>query len=104
MIRGSYGVYHEGNVSGNWYFPPPGASAFRGYQSGSLEGPYELSYEETYDSSWVNPDLKQPNTIQWALGWEKQFGDSTAIGLQVVYKDGSPDQTRGLALLLPLPL
>jgi outer membrane receptor protein involved in Fe transport len=89
VVRGSAGIYYEGNVSGNWNFPPPRSPSFDLYL---CEGPYPSPCEELDDSAvlaevGVDPDLEAPRAVQYALGAERQLNDTMAVGLQLVYKE-----------------
>jgi hypothetical protein len=91
VIRGSFGVYYDGNVGGNWNYPPVDFPP-QTYSLSTVgwDGPYEFQ-GEWYDpgDAIINPDLKAPRTLQYALGWEKQIGDKYSVGIQGVYKDTS---------------
>jgi outer membrane receptor protein involved in Fe transport len=90
VIRGSFGVYYDGNVGGNWNAPPidfPGLFAFWGP---SWDGPW--SDEPWWD--WfpggevnVDPDLKAPQTLQYSIGFEHAIGNNYSIGVTGLYKD-----------------
>ena len=89
VFTGSFGVYYDGNVGGNWNYPPPnhpGVDYFYSVGNG-FEGPYEYSYTWSPGESTIDPDLEAPRTLQYALGAERQIGSNWAIGLQGVYKD-----------------
>jgi outer membrane receptor protein involved in Fe transport len=90
VLRGSLGVYHDGNVSGNWDYPPPLAPPL---QTFVCAGPpptvcdSEPAFETIVADVGVDPDLDPPRSVQYALGFERQVGDTMAIGLEVVYKE-----------------
>ena len=88
MIRGSFGIYYDGNVSGNWDYPPPNFGPGRLFlvEPGTFEI-IELLDEFTTPAVGVDPDLDPPQTLQYALGFERQFGKHYAIGFEAVYKD-----------------
>jgi hypothetical protein len=90
VLRGSYGKYHEGNATGNWNSPPPGLPT--GYYSWGYypDGPfYVYRTVEAEDIAPVDPNLKPPETDQYALGYEHQIGSDVAIGIQAVHKKTS---------------
>lgn len=87
VVRGSFGVYRDGNVSGNWDYPPPGVPPTQLYILNTETDEYELVFEETVDEFAIDPDLEAPRTLQYALGAERQIGDSWAAGIQLLYKD-----------------
>jgi outer membrane receptor protein involved in Fe transport len=89
VIRGSFGVYYDGNVSGNWDAPPPFGPTFNAYWGESWEGPWS-------DEPWwswspgdlsVDPDLKTPRTLQYSLGFEQGIGANCSFGVTGLYKD-----------------
>ncbi len=85
-IQGSFGVYYDHNVSGNWDYPPPQLPDI----IYTLFNPATNQFEE-YDrivNTIVPPtDLKTPKTLQYSVGFEQQIGKSIAAGVQYVYKD-----------------
>lgn len=88
VIRGSAGVYYNGNVGGNWNSPPPFAPELTAYWAYSPDGPWdEVAW--TWDSgpTSVDPNLKAPKTLQYSLGFEQEFGKAYSWGAMVVYKD-----------------
>lgn len=87
VVRGSYGVYRDGNVSGNWDYPPPGVPPSQTFILNPETGEYELLFEEVTPAFAIDPDLEAPRTLQYALGAERQFGSSWAAGVQLLYKD-----------------
>ncbi len=88
VVRGSFGVYYDGNVSGNWNYPPPGIPPI--YYT------WGWSWETSGDNVWkvvefptdlnVDPNLKPPRSLQYSLGIERQIGETIALGALVVYK------------------
>jgi outer membrane receptor protein involved in Fe transport len=90
VLRGSVGVYHDGNVSGNWNYPPPGAPSLRYYL---CAGPPptvcddEPIFEEFVADVGVDPNLDPPRAVQYSLGVERQLTDTFAMGLEVIYKE-----------------
>lgn len=90
VIRGSFGVYYDGNVGGNWNYPP------------SFVPPQFYSTGESWNGPWeeqgvwwdplitgVDPDLEAPRTLQYSLGFERQFKSVYSYGAMVVYKDST---------------
>ncbi|MGH9465276.1 MAG: TonB-dependent receptor domain-containing protein [Thermoanaerobaculia bacterium] len=90
VVSGSVGVYHDGNVSGNWNYPPPQAPPL---QTFLCEGPppttcdSEPSSETIVSAVGVDPNLDPPRSLQYALGLERQLTDTMALGAQLVYKE-----------------
>jgi hypothetical protein len=89
VIRGSLGVYYDGNVSGNWNFPPPSPPELNYYWSSSLDGPWEFFWNWTAGRNIVDPDLDAPRSLQYALGFERQIRRNCAVGVMAIYKDTS---------------
>ncbi len=88
VIRGSFGIYYDGNVSGNWDFPPPGIQPSRVYAYDPVtQTKGDLINETVFSQVGVDPDLEAPRTYQYSLGWERQFGTYYAIGVQGTIKD-----------------
>ncbi|MEZ5331068.1 MAG: TonB-dependent receptor [Thermoanaerobaculia bacterium] len=90
VVRGSYGIYYDGNVTGNWDYPPPQAPAFQYFL---CNGPPPTTcdadpfFEQIVPDLAVDPDLDPPKSTQWALGLERQLRDTMALGVQLVYKE-----------------
>ena len=89
VIRGSFGVYYDGNVGGNWNSPAPDGPVYRYSWSDSWDGPW--TYEPTWD--WqsalvsVDPNLRAPRTLQYSIGFEHAFMDNYSFGVTGLYKD-----------------
>ncbi len=88
VIRGSFGVYYDGNVTGNWDAPAP------------FQPPQYYSTGESWDGPWVEqgiwwdpgtnevqPGLKAPQTLQYSLGFEQGIGANYSVGVTGLYKD-----------------
>jgi hypothetical protein len=89
VIRGSFGVYYDANVTGNWDAPPPSGPTFNAYWGPSWDGPWS-------DEPWwswspgdlnVDPNLKAPRTLQYSLGFEQGVGANFSFGVTGLYKD-----------------
>ena len=88
VIRASFGVYYDGNVGGNWNYPPPEHPGLTYYSGPSWDGPWEYSYDWSPGGFVsVDPDLTAPRTLQYSVGFEHAFRDDYAFGVTAVYKD-----------------
>ncbi len=87
VLRGFYGKFHDGNVTGNWYAPPPDAPSYLTEFSTSPDGPWEESSLSEQLGTTVDPDLRAPETDQFTLGYEFQAGKNYTIGVQGIYKE-----------------
>ncbi len=87
VIRGSFGIYYEGNTIGNWDFPPPGAptQTFLVRPPGGTD--FEFAYDIATEEIGFDPDLSAPRTLQYSAGFEQQFGSDMSIEVQYVHKD-----------------
>lgn len=86
-IQGSFGVYYDHNVTGNWDYPPPGVPPVQGFYFNPDTQEFELIYTIPGDDVVVNKDIKAPRTLQYSIGFEHQIGKDMAAGVQYVYKD-----------------
>ncbi len=86
VIRGSFGVYYDHNVIGNWDAPAPDITTKRYYSSLDRNGPYELFNEIAAVNTAFDPDLAAPRALQYAAGFERQIGASIAVGAEYIYK------------------
>jgi len=87
VIRASFGVYYDGNVGGNWNSPPPNHPGEIGYISDSIDGPWEYYWDWVPPPISVDPDLKQPRTLQYALTYEHAVSDKYSFEITGIYKD-----------------
>lgn len=88
VVRGSFGVYYDQNVGGNWDAPPVDPPPYQLYwlpNFPSLDG-RELIFEALGSDRGIDDDLKAPRALQYSLGFEHQIGNDFSIGLQGVYK------------------
>jgi hypothetical protein len=87
IIQGSFGVYYDHNVSGNWDYPPPALDNLEVYSFNPNTREYDIPLPNRPQKIVaINPDLKAPRTLQYSLGYERQIGESMAFGTQYVYK------------------
>ena len=87
-IQGSFGVYYDHNVTGNWDYPPPQVPPVEGFAFNPETGRFDdLLYTIPGDDVQVNKDIKAPRTLQYSAGFEHQFSDSMSGGVQYIYKD-----------------
>jgi hypothetical protein len=88
VIRGSFGVYYDGNVGGNWNYPPPDFPTQVAYLGPSWEGPFdEIAWEWSPGEFSVDPDLKAPRTLQYSVGFETAIANNYSFGVTGLYKD-----------------
>jgi len=89
VIRGSFGVYYDGNVGGNWNYPPPDFPTQVAYLGESWDGPWddEPAWEWSPGELSVDPDLSAPRTLQYSVGFEHAFRDNYSFGATALYKD-----------------
>lgn len=87
VVQGSFGVYYDHNVSGNWDFPSPAVPDLQVYQYfPETETRGDLLFSQSY-SNTVDPGIQPPRTLQYALGYQRQFKENVAVGAQYIYKD-----------------
>jgi outer membrane receptor protein involved in Fe transport len=89
VVRGSFGVYHDGSVMGNWNYPPPGVPPIQTFAcDGPAESCDDLVSEVVFPTDLnVDPDLQPPRAEQFSLGVERQLGSTMALGATVVFKE-----------------
>lgn len=90
VVRGSWGIYRDGNVGGNWNYPPPGVTPYEFWylpNYPSLEG-RELSFSDLPENVRYIDGLRIPQTTQYSIGLEQEMGRDMSIGAQYVYKSG----------------
>ena len=87
VLRGFYGKFYDGNVTGNWYAPPPTPPVWTYEYSSSRNGPWTHFYDWEWHSNTVDKNLQPPETDQFTLGYEHQVGPDYTLGVQGVWKD-----------------
>jgi hypothetical protein len=90
VIRGSFGVYYDGDVGGNWNAPAIDHPGLFGYYGQSWDGPWDEEPSWTWFPGGevnVDPNLKAPRTLQYSIGFEHSFGGNYAFGVTGLYKD-----------------
>ncbi len=89
VVRGSFGVYHDGNVGGNWNSPAPSSpllQAFAGLNGPG--GPFDIFWWDFQaGANNVDPNLEAPRTLQYSLGFERELGNKYSFGILGIYKD-----------------
>ncbi|MCI0417505.1 TonB-dependent receptor [bacterium] len=88
-IQGSFGVYYDHNVSGNWDYPPPQLPIIEAFRFNPDTGVFDIPYYTDAVEALVSSDIDPPRTLQYSVGFEHQFADSFAAGVQYVYKDST---------------
>jgi len=89
VIRGSFGVYYDGVVGATFNGPPPYIPTMFYSTGPSWNGPWDFQGVWFSDelTTTVDPDLRAPRTLQYSLGFEREFRDVYSFGAQIVYKD-----------------
>jgi hypothetical protein len=86
VIRGSFGVYYDHNVIGNWDAPAPDVPT-KFYSIGtSRNGPFEVFNEVGGSNLEFDPDLSAPRALQYAAGYEQQIGSMVSVSAEYIYK------------------
>ena len=87
VLQGSFGVYYDHNVSGNWDYPSPSATAFTVKQFNPDTGQFDIPvYEIAPGDISFDPNLQPPRTLQYSVGYEQQIKNDSAFGVQYIYK------------------
>jgi len=90
VIRGSFGVYYDGNVGGNWNYPPPNHPGQVAFYGESWTGPWDDEPAWEWSPGGfvsVDPNLKAPRTLQYSIGFEHSFAGNYSFGVTSLYKD-----------------
>ena len=87
VLRASYGRYHETNVAAMWSGPHPNRPPSRNGFSANRYGPFYY-YRTVGDGNFDLPDpnMKRPETDQYALGYDQQLGNFV-VGAQIVISE-----------------
>ena len=90
VVRGSFGVYYDGNVGGNWNAPAIDTPGLQAYWGPSWDGPWDDETSWTWSPGGnvsVDPNLKAPQTLQYSIGFEQAIGNNYSFGATLLYKD-----------------
>jgi hypothetical protein len=90
VLRGSFGVYYDGNVGGNWNAPAIDTPGLQAYWGPTWEGPWDDEPSWTWspgEGTNVDPNLKAPQTLQYSIGFEQAIGTNYSFGITGLYKD-----------------
>jgi hypothetical protein len=89
VIRGAFGVYYDGVVGATFNGPPPYIPTMFYSTGPSWNGPWDFQGVWFSDelTTAVDPDLRAPRTLQYSLGFEREFRSVYSFGAQIVYKD-----------------
>jgi len=89
-IRGSFGIYYDHDVIGNWDSPPPGGPPLNWYHLNPDTGQYEFGGQFFAQPEQTRQEhLSPPRALQYSIGYEHQPTENSSLGLQYVYKDTS---------------
>jgi carboxypeptidase family protein/TonB-dependent receptor-like protein len=84
-VTGTFGVYYDHDVSGNWDYPPP---AFPPLIT-SLFNPDTGQFEEvsqTFTDLVPAANIDPPRALNYSIGYDRQLGNTMAFGAQYIYK------------------
>ena len=87
VLRGFYGKFYDGNVTGNWYAPPPDAPSYLYEFSAGRNGPWTPFFTFEWDENSLDPNLQPPETDQFTVGYEHRLGTDYTLGFQWIYKE-----------------
>lgn len=86
-ITGTFGVYYDHDVSGNWDYPPPGFPPTELFLFNPETNQFELQGQSFEDLVPPAPGaLDPPRALNYSIGYDRQIGTSMAAGVQYVYK------------------
>jgi len=91
VIRAAVGVYYDAVIGGTFNGPPLYSPTMY-YSSGpSWSGPWDFQGIWFNDelTAAVDPDLRAPRTLQYSLGFEREFRSVYSYGAMVVFKDST---------------
>ncbi|PWT88401.1 MAG: hypothetical protein C5B54_10690, partial [Acidobacteria bacterium] len=87
VVNGSFGVYYDHNVSGDWDGGEPSITPFSVFHYNPATKQFDIPYYTVSSSQFgVDPNIRPPRTLQYAAGYDQQLSPSIAVGAQYVYK------------------
>jgi hypothetical protein len=88
ILHGSFGVYYDHNVIGNWDAPAPNLPTFSLFHvdPNTMQNVGDPIFSITSENTQFDPNLKAPRTLQYAIGYDHQLSNTMAVGVQYVYK------------------
>jgi hypothetical protein len=91
VLRGSFGRFHQGMLTGELAPFHPGATAITTMQFESATGAYtrELSRVDPLRNLEYHPGTRTPYTDAWSVGLDRQLGRSLTVAASLVHKRGA---------------
>jgi hypothetical protein len=86
-LRGSFGIYYENDVFGNWDSPAPDEPPVYFQWLDSENKPVGEKYGAGQFTVPHDNHLKPPRSLQYSLGYEFQLTQNSSIDALYVYKD-----------------
>jgi hypothetical protein len=85
-LTGSFGIYYDHDVAGNWDYPPPGSPPFLYFKFNEATGKFDIPNGEVAETFTLASNIDPPRTLNYSIGYEHQIGTSIAVGTQFIYK------------------
>ena len=91
VLRGSFGRFHQGMLTGELAPFHPGATAITTTQFESATGAYtrEMSTVDPLRNLEYAPGTRTPYTDAWSVGLDRQLGRSLTVAIALVHKRGA---------------
>lgn len=88
QLRGHYGRYYQALLTTYLQRAGPARAPIQGFNFNPDTGKYDDLFFALDPSSQVrvDPKLKDPYTDQFAIGWDQQLDNATAVSLSYIYK------------------
>ena len=91
VLRGSFGRFHQGMLTGELAPFHPGATPITTMQFESATGDYtrEVSTVDPLRNLEYDPGTRTPYTDAWSVGLDRQLGRSLTVAIALVHKRGA---------------
>ena len=91
VLRGSFGRFHQGMLTGELAPFHPGATPITTmqYESATEDYTREISTVDPLRNLQYDPETRTPYTDAWSVGLDRQLGRSLTVALALVHKRGA---------------
>ncbi len=88
VIRGSFGLFYDKNVMGNWDGQVSERPPWNYYAPNPETGEFDtFAFQYEFAQDVFNYELDPPRMLQYSMGYEHQLSSNMSAGVEYIYKD-----------------
>jgi hypothetical protein len=88
VVRGSFGIYYDQNVMGNWDGQIAERPPINYFWFNSASGDYDIfCCQFAYGTEVLNFDLDPPQLKEYSVGFDQQVSDDVSVGVQYLFRE-----------------